>query len=122
MHELLTQFLEHLRYERNVSEHTSRNYQSDVEQFLDYLAPANPANREDERTRYCRRSITSPFANGCPPSILRRKKKASIARKLAALANVFSSFWCVKVCLELNPGQIGLHTAPGKETAGPFVD
>ena len=41
MEQLLTQFLEHLRYERNVSEHTSRNYQSDLEQFLDYLAPAH---------------------------------------------------------------------------------
>ena len=40
--QLLTQFLEHLRYERNVSEHTLRNYQSDLEQFLDYLAPAEP--------------------------------------------------------------------------------
>ena len=42
MEQLLTQFLEHLRYERNLSEHTLRNYQSDLEQFHDYLAPADP--------------------------------------------------------------------------------
>ena len=36
---LLTQFLDHLRYERNVSAHTLRNYESDLRQFLDYLAP-----------------------------------------------------------------------------------
>lgn len=42
MEQLLTQFLEHLRYERNLSEHTLRNYQSDLQQFYDYLAPANP--------------------------------------------------------------------------------
>ena len=40
--ELLSQFLEHLRYERNVSEHTLRNYQSDLAQFYDYLSPADP--------------------------------------------------------------------------------
>src|SRR6266511_3282758 len=42
MEQRLTQFLEHLRYERNLSEHTLRNYQSDLEQFHDYLAPAHP--------------------------------------------------------------------------------
>ncbi len=41
MEQLLIQFLEHLRYERNLSEHTLRNYASDLQQFLDYLAPAN---------------------------------------------------------------------------------
>ena len=38
---LLLQFLDHLRYERNVSVHTLRNYASDLDQFLDYLAPAD---------------------------------------------------------------------------------
>ena len=39
--QLLGQFFEHLRYERNVSEHTLRNYASDLSQFYDYLAPAD---------------------------------------------------------------------------------
>jgi site-specific recombinase XerD len=39
MEQLIEQFLEHLRYERNVSAHTLRNYASDLEQFLDHLAP-----------------------------------------------------------------------------------
>ncbi len=42
MEQLIAQFLEHLRYERNVSEHTLRNYASDLNQLLDYLAPAHP--------------------------------------------------------------------------------
>ena len=42
MEKLIEQFLEHLRYERNVSSHTLRNYSSDLEQFLDFLAPADP--------------------------------------------------------------------------------
>ena len=39
MDKLIEQFLEHLRYERNVSEHTLRNYSSDLEQFITYLSP-----------------------------------------------------------------------------------
>src|SRR5918993_308631 len=38
---LLAQFLEHLRYERNVSEHTLRNYAIDLGQFYEHLAPAD---------------------------------------------------------------------------------
>jgi integrase/recombinase XerC len=33
----LEQFLQHLKYERNVSPHTLRNYASDLEQFRDHL-------------------------------------------------------------------------------------
>src|SRR5881392_2613538 len=40
LNERLTQFLDHLRYERNVSSHTLRNYESDLQQFVDFLAPA----------------------------------------------------------------------------------
>jgi len=45
----LTQFLDHLRYERNVSAHTLRNYESDLQQFFDYLEPVDrkPGKREE---------------------------------------------------------------------------
>ena len=33
----LSQFLQHLKYERNVSAHTLRNYASDLDQFKEYL-------------------------------------------------------------------------------------
>ena len=46
MEKLIEQFLEHLRYERNVSAHTLRNYASDLEQFLDFLAPLDHATRK----------------------------------------------------------------------------
>ena len=46
--QLLTQFLDHLRYERNVSAHTLRNYESDLRQFLDYLAPADEKGKRPE--------------------------------------------------------------------------
>src|SRR5438132_6367363 len=41
--ERLIQFLDHLRYERNVSAHTLRNYESDLQQFIDYLVPPQTA-------------------------------------------------------------------------------
>jgi hypothetical protein len=53
MEQLVAQFLEHLRYERNVSSHTVRNYQSDLEQFLEYLAPAQK-KRQTRITRHRR--------------------------------------------------------------------
>ena len=55
--QLLEQFFEHLRYERNVSEHTLRNYASDLEQFYDYIAPPDAetgARREADVKRHSR--------------------------------------------------------------------
>ena len=37
MQEYMSRFGDHLKYERNVSAHTLRNYMSDLEQFYDYL-------------------------------------------------------------------------------------
>jgi integrase/recombinase XerC len=42
LEEYLRRFLEHLRYERNVSQHTLRNYSSDLEQFHLAIAPPKP--------------------------------------------------------------------------------
>ncbi len=39
LEEYLEQFFQHLRYERNVSQHTLRNYTSDLQQFLEHIAP-----------------------------------------------------------------------------------
>ena len=37
LNDTLSEFLQHLKYERNVSPHTLRNYTSDLEQFRDHL-------------------------------------------------------------------------------------
>src|ERR1043166_4944454 len=89
MEKLIEQFLEHLRYERNVSSHTLRNYASDLEQFLDFLAPLKNGTR------------TLPEISAIDHLTIRewlaslhaaQKKKASIARKLAALRPFFQFF------------------------------
>src|ERR1051325_2308973 len=102
MEKLIEQFLEHLRYERNVSSHTLRNYASDLEQFLDFLAPLKNGKR------------TFPEISGIDHLTIRewlaslhaaQKKKASVARKLAALRTFFQ-FLVREGMLELNPAKL----------------
>jgi integrase/recombinase XerC len=107
MEKLIEQFLEHLRYERNVSAHTLRNYASDLEQFTHFLAP-------DEKTKL-------PDVSEIDHLTIRewmaslhsdQKKKSSIARKLAALRTFFQ-FLVREGVLELNPAK--LVSTPKKE-------
>src|SRR4029078_8476526 len=104
MEQLLTQFLEHLRYERNLSEHTLRNYQSDLQQFYDYLAPANPKTgkrNEPELSALDHITIREWLATRHAAE----KQKTSIARKLAALRTFFQ-FLVREGVLELNPAKL----------------
>lgn len=104
MEQLLTQFLEHLRYERNVSEHTLRNYASDLTQFLDHLAPANPQSGKRAKVELGQidhitiREWLSTLHSA-------HKKKSSVARKLAALRTFFQ-FAVREGLLELNPAKL----------------
>src|SRR5215212_8644051 len=104
MENLVEQFLEHLRYERNVSAHTLRNYSSDLEQFLDFLAPADPHSGERN----------APAVSEIDHLTIRewlaalhseQKKKSSIARKLAALRTFFQ-FLVREEILEMNPAKL----------------
>jgi integrase/recombinase XerC len=104
MKELLTQFLEHLQYERNVSEHTLRNYQSDLEQFLDFLAPAHP--KTGKRSGPVLTAIDHITIREWLSTLhAAQKKKASIARKLAALRTFFQ-FLVREGVLEVNPAKL----------------
>jgi integrase/recombinase XerC len=102
MEKLIEQFLEHLRYERNVSAHTLRNYASDLEQFLDFLDPSGARPR------------TLPTITEIDHLTIRewlaalhtaQKKKASIARKLAALRTFFQ-FLLREEIVEMNPAKL----------------
>ena len=104
MENLIEQFLEHLRYERNVSSHTLRNYSSDLEQFLSFLAPADPATGKRQTPEVSAidhltiREWLASLHTG-------QRKKASIARKLAALRTFFQ-FLVREGVLELNPAKL----------------
>jgi integrase/recombinase XerC len=104
MEQLIEQFFEHLRYERNVSAHTLRNYASDLEQFVDHIAPADPksgARRFPELKNVDHLTIREWLAELHSA----QKKKASIARKLAALRTFFQ-FLVREGLLESNPAKL----------------
>src|SRR4030095_4142050 len=104
MEQLLTQFLEHLRYERNLSEHTLRNYQSDLQQFHDYLAPADL--KTGKRTEPKLAAIDHITIREWLATLhAAQKKKSSIARKLAALRTFFQ-FLVREGMLEMNPAKL----------------
>lgn len=104
MEQLIRQFLEHLRYERNVSEHTLRNYGSDLDQFLDYLAPANQKN--GKRQEPVLAEIDHITVREWLATLhSAQKRKSSIARKLAALRTFFQ-FLVREGLLELNPAKL----------------
>jgi integrase/recombinase XerC len=104
MEQLLTQFLEHLRYERNVSEHTLRNYAIDLGQFLEHLAPADPATggRRELDVKEIDHITIREWLSDLHDA---QKKKSSIARKLAALRTFFQ-FLIREGAVEANPAKL----------------
>ncbi len=100
MQQLIEQFLEHLRFERNVSAHTLRNYRIDLEQFLHYITcggthPQPPVDQVDHIT--IREWLVSLHSA--------QKQKSSIARKLAALRTFFQ-FLVREGLVELNSAKL----------------
>ncbi|CAN5270602.1 tyrosine recombinase XerC [soil metagenome] len=103
--QLLQQFFEHLRYERNVSEHTLRNYRIDLTQFYDYLAPADPQTGERQRQPDIRQIDHITIREWLSTLHTAQKKKTSIARKLAALRTFFQ-FLIREGVVEMNPAKL----------------
>lgn len=88
MHPALEQFLDYLRYERNASPKTIRDYGDDIQGFLNYITPPGektlPLREVDHRL--IREFVGSLFDRGL--------QKASVARKLAALRTFFK--YCLR--------------------------
>ncbi len=104
MEQLLAQFFEHLRYERNVSEHTLRNYRIDLGQFYEHLAPADAqtgARREFDIKQIDHITIREWLAQ----LHAAQKQKTSIARKLATLRTFFQ-FLLREGVVEMNPAKL----------------
>lgn len=88
MQELIDRFFEYLMYERNASEHTLRNYRIDLEQFHDFIAPVD---KEGKRRPVDVRQIDNISIREYMAHLYaQKKKKTSIARKLASLRTFFS--------------------------------
>ncbi len=111
-----TSFLDHLRYERNVSVHTLRNYESDLIQFLHFLSPPNDAGDSKQNGRKHEPRIDQidhlTIREWLSSLHSDQKKKTSIARKLAALRTFFQ-FLVREEVIESNPAK--LVATPRKE-------
>src|SRR6266446_2232899 len=103
MQEYIDRFSNYLKYQRNASEHTQRNYISDLEQFYDYLCPRNPngARRDLNITQIDHITIREYMAT----LYQAKRKKTSISRKLATLRTFFR-FLCREQVLEMNPARL----------------
>ncbi len=97
MDELIERYMTYLRYERNASPHTIRNYHSDLLQFRDYLKGGNPDAVVDLQT------VNALRIRGFLAHLFEReKKKSSIGRKLAAV-RAFYKFLARDGVLGANP-------------------
>jgi integrase/recombinase XerC len=95
----LSQFLQHMQYERNVSPHTLRNYASDLEQFKDHLF------RIEKRADVPVNEIDRLTIREWMAALHSDHKKSSIARKLASLRTFFQ-FLVREGVLENNPAKL----------------
>ncbi len=103
MQRYIDEFLQHLKYERNLSEHTLRNYASDLEQFYDHIAPPD---KEGKRPEVDIRAIDNLTIREFMASLYaQQKKKSSIHRKIAALRTFFR-FLCREGIVEVNPARL----------------
>jgi integrase/recombinase XerC len=99
----IDEFIRHLKYERNLSEHTLRNYESDLVQFYDHIAPPD---KEGKRRNVEISSIDNLTIRDFMASLYEKnKKKSSIHRKVAALRTFFR-YLCREGILEANPARM----------------
>lgn len=103
MQSYLDQFIDHLMYERNVSEHTLRNYRIDLESFYSYVAPEDATG---SRSGVDVKKIDVITVRSYISSLHQaKKKKSSVARRLAALRSFFN-FLCHEKILDMNPAKL----------------
>ncbi len=104
MQNLIEKFLNFLRLERNVSLHTHQAYASDLKEFHEFLiasanSPATPEQIDIKKIDHLHiRAFLSHLYQ-------KRKKKSSLARKLAALRSFFRFLLDEKI-LNVNPAEI----------------
>ncbi len=96
---LIGQFVDHLRHERNASPHTLRNYESDLGQFRDYLRSIE--NRDDIHIKDIDRLTVREWM----ASLHAGHSKSSVARKLASLRTFFK-FLIREGVVEINPAKL----------------
>jgi len=103
MQKYIDDFIRHLKYERNASAHTLRNYLSDLVQFYDHLAPAD---RDGHRREVPLPEIDNLTIREYMATLYdQNRKKSSIHRKVASLRTFFR-YLCREGILEVNPATL----------------
>jgi integrase/recombinase XerC len=103
MQEHIDRFADYLEHQRNASTHTLRNYLSDLDQFYEYLSPQDPNGERRDVDIHQIDHITIREYMG--KLYQEKRKKSSIARKLATLRTFFK-FLCREQVLEMNPARL----------------
>lgn len=95
-------FLDHLRFQRNLSEHTLRSYASDLAQFRAFLAggPHGAGRPEPELEQIDHLTIREFLGE----LYRRRNRKSSVARKLAAVRS-FMKYLAAQGAVAGNPAR-----------------
>src|SRR5277367_3411531 len=88
MKQTIERFIQYLRYERNVSPDTIREYRRDIEQFAAFLTP--PGEKAPPLTEIDHRVVREYVASMYD----RKLERASVARRLASLRTFFK--FCVR--------------------------
>jgi integrase/recombinase XerC len=86
LEDLVDQYADYLRLQRNVSPHTLRNYLSDLRQFEEFLLQRATENAEKKIPL---EAVTVHVVRAYLASLSKHNKKSSIGRKLAALKGFF---------------------------------
>ncbi len=99
----IEKFLDYLRFQRNASPHTLRNYTSDLQQFLSHLThtPDGEKRHAPELGQIDNLTIRE-FLGAL---YQKRNTKASVARKLATLRS-FMKFLSAQGAIQTNPAKI----------------
>lgn len=98
----IEKFLDYLRFQRNASSHTIRNYTSDLQQFYQFLIlmPEGESRPEPELKQIdnltIREFLGTLYQKG--------NKKSSVARKLATIRS-FMKFLSVQEAIQSNPAR-----------------
>src|SRR5688572_6922738 len=103
MQNYIDDFIKHLKYERNSSAHTLRNYESDLVQFYDYVSP--PTDQGDRPEVNLREIDHLGIRDYMATQYENKKKKSSIHRKVASLRTFFR-YLCREGVLEVNPARL----------------
>lgn len=99
MKQVIDKFVRYLRFERNASPETIRDYSADLEMFRTYLTPPGEATLPIPQVdhRVIREFVSWLYDRGL--------QKSSVARKLAALRTFFK--FCVRErIVKLNPARL----------------